>query len=618
MPADSQRGEDNLFFGSSDDSFGNGGFDDPFSAPSDPFAAAPGDAGSDGLDGFDPMGGDAFGGMGSSGSGAGNGAPPPRRSLPLPVLLAIIAAAALLGLILLSRLFKPDSIAVSLGVDSGDILTTVTEQADGTFSVSLKHEVSGLDPSQFYIAGYMMAPEGEGLVAVGEPFYITAASSYTAAVNLLVTRPGTYSLAFYSYSLLNPLPSVTKTYTLLIGDGSQPALPTDEAPIVVVTPTPTPRPVPTPAPVPTVSPVAPSLPSAEPRKLRPDSDVFDLYDVSTRYYYHQLTDAQKLTFSELYDGVVNGQTDIKLTSCTEEDFRFAINAIFYDCPELFLLDYELHPYQFYTLGGLVISVTLEDYYRLSPAAYREQLEQVMQIIRSFSSRPDFGYSDYSRELAISNYIVERTEYDLSVPYCAYADSVYLYGYAKCTGYTCALNLALRYYGIPCASITGNTYDNGVISPVGHMWSLVQIDGQWYHCDATWNDSDNGGLYPYFNLNDRLMFSARSLEISTQTNMIFPLPECTSLTYSFAVQSGVYLPAGTNVTDAIARAIIDAHNSGDDEVIIMFESAADVSTAIIQFQNKGIVNRVADLRKPGLGYTWMTCADVNTIVIFDIH
>ena len=47
------------------------------------------------------------------------------------------------------------------------------------------------------------------------------------------------------------------------------------------------------------------------------------------------------------------------------------------------------------------------------------------------------------------------------------------------GYARALNLALRYYGIPCCGIYGVTYDNGVFSPNGYLWSAVQLDGEWY-------------------------------------------------------------------------------------------------------------------------------------------
>lgn len=563
---------------------------------------------SDGTEGFSTTD------RGSSNSGS-NGGNRPHQNL-LPALLTIIVVAVLLSLILLSQLFKPDPISVSLSIDTGDIITTVTEQANGTYCVSLRHEISNLNPSQFYIAGFMMAPEGESLIAVGEPIYISMVSSYTVTTEFLITRPGKYSLAFYSYPLLNPLPSVTKTHTLILGDGSRSLPSTDESLVVALTPTPTSCPTPTPTPTATLQPSTAVSPSSH--KLRPDSDVFDIYDVNTRYYYQQLTDAQKIAFSEIYDGIVNTQVKIPLTPCSQNDFELAINTIFFDCPELFIFDYERNSYHFYSFEDQIFSVLFDDFYRLSTSTYRAQLKQSLEIIDSFTGLPGFGDSDYSKELAISTYIVDHTKYNKDVPYCAYADSVYLYGYAKCTGYTNAFNLALRYYGIPCAAVIGNTYDNGTISPDGHMWSLVQIDDQWYHCDATWNDQDGIDLYPYFNLNDRLIFSARSMEISTQTKMVFSLPQCISLSQNFAMQEGIFIPSGSNVTEMIATTIANMYNAGRSKTIFMFESASDLSTALIQLQNKSISTRAANILKARFKYSWGSCADVNTLMIYDLH
>ena len=624
MPSDFGFNDDSLFDASSG-SFANSDMSDPFTGSS---STANGNA--SGFSGGDSFGADSdafgfgvdafdvgnMGSMGSGGSGSGGGPRKQRQPLPAWAKLTAIIAAVLLALVGLAQIFRPQTYTISLETDPGDIIISTTTQADGTFTVSLRHQLTDLDTSQFYMAGFMMARDDQTLNAVGDPFYITSVTSYTATAEFVVRYPGTYTISFYSYSMLDDLPSLTKAHTVTLGDGTAPVLPADSAVVVIATPTPratataTPRVTATATPRVTTPPSATATPVS--RKLRPASDIFDLYDVKTRYYYNQLTDLQKDVFSTLYDGVVNTQRTIHFTPCAEEDFQRAIDALFYDCPELFLLDYELHTY-YYTYDGRhqFLSVDFgDDYYRLSASAYRSQLDEVMQIIRSLRNLPGFGSSDYSKELAITNYIVEKARYDKNLPNCAYADSVYLHGYAKCTGYTCALNLALRYYGIPCASVIGNTYDNGVISPTSHMWSLVEIGGQWYHCDATWNDSSSylTQAFPYLNLSDSLMLAARKLDSDTN----FRLPNCNSINQSYAMKDGVYVRAGSDIADTIARHIVDAYRSGDSEVLFLFESAADVSTAIIMFKNGSISNSISKLMNRQLPCSMFKYPDVNTL------
>lgn len=53
-----------------------------------------------------------------------------------------------------------------------------------------------------------------------------------------------------------------------------------------------------------------------------------------------------------------------------------------------------------------------------------------------------------------------------------------YGYSVCDGYAKAMNLLLHEVGIEADKVSNQ----------GHAWSLVKIDGEYYHVDATWDDT----------------------------------------------------------------------------------------------------------------------------------
>ena len=69
-----------------------------------------------------------------------------------------------------------------------------------------------------------------------------------------------------------------------------------------------------------------------------------------------------------------------------------------------------------------------------------------------------------------------------------------------------------------------TYDgsSGVSGESGHAWNLVRIDGNYYYCDLTYDDTEDGAGYKYFNIStDKLC------ENHTIDSKYITLPECNS-------------------------------------------------------------------------------------------
>ena len=125
------------------------------------------------------------------------------------------------------------------------------------------------------------------------------------------------------------------------------------------------------------------------------------------------------------------------------------------------------------------------------------LDQIIQ--------PDM--SDYEKELAIHDYIINNCDYDLAgyeageIP----TESFNAYGAlcletAVCEGYAEAAKLLLDRTGVDCYIVTGSSRN------VGHAWNIVKVNGEYYQLDVTWDDPvmQDGSRalnYHYFNLTD---------------------------------------------------------------------------------------------------------------------
>jgi len=86
-----------------------------------------------------------------------------------------------------------------------------------------------------------------------------------------------------------------------------------------------------------------------------------------------------------------------------------------------------------------------------------------------------------------DWIVRHTRYDTSVspesgehPSFS-AAGVFFEGLAVCQGYSEALSILCNRAGIPALYMSGESLGQR------HAWNLVQVDDEWYHVDATWDD-----------------------------------------------------------------------------------------------------------------------------------
>lgn len=132
----------------------------------------------------------------------------------------------------------------------------------------------------------------------------------------------------------------------------------------------------------------------------------------------------------------------------------------------------------------------------------EKIDSILKAILS----PDMN--EDKREKAIHNYIVSHVAYDESLQkYSAY--NALFDGTAVCQGYALLTYKMLKKAGIE------NKVVSGTVNNVGHAWNLINIRGNWYHLDCTWDDPvpDKKGriLYNYYNLTDEQILKDHSFD-----------------------------------------------------------------------------------------------------------
>lgn len=161
---------------------------------------------------------------------------------------------------------------------------------------------------------------------------------------------------------------------------------------------------------------------------------------------------------------------------------------------------------------------------------REQYDEYKQDMKRAKAKAEEivaatvreGMSDYDIAKALHDYLVLNVEYDHNwlegvfssdpkwqpTTYGIYSPLVE--GSATCSSYTDAYKYLMELAGISCERVTG--YSPGIDEnttllswSVSHAWNMVQIDGEWYHVDVTWDDLGGDRIrYDYFLKSDQAM------------------------------------------------------------------------------------------------------------------
>ncbi len=323
-----------------------------------------------------------------------------------------------------------------------------------------------------------------------------------------------------------------------------------------------------------------------PYSLEPTSALWKFYDPGLHYWYQQLTENEKRLFSARYDCIALGQADLwdypcgRLTLKNRERIDY---VLMYDCPELLYFP-KARTADALSYGRL--EAPDEAFCAQHAAMLPDMLAECMAVLDAIHLQPEWGETDYEKEIATDRFLVYHCMYDSDIPEYTReqmmkldADQQTAYGAlvrgrAICSGYASAMNLAMRCFGVPCLTTTGFYYEgNG--GYYGHGWNIIQIGGEWTHEDVAYNDADNEAYtedyLPGTNLTSIEVFRLVSDDL-LKAGMNFRNPPSTSDRNNYYIREGQTL--GADWQAEAVRRVQDAHDTGRNAIgFRMLDSAA---------------------------------------------
>ena len=282
-----------------------------------------------------------------------------------------------------------------------------------------------------------------------------------------------------------------------------------------------PKPTPVETPIPTMKETASPSPSPKailetinPYVIKADVEAF-------------LSPTEVSYFKKALDAIFARKSKIRLTDDYDSNLRIGIAL--HNSPYYFLVKEDN-----YTSDHKTMKFTYT-YSSKKQEEMRKYIDNEYLTILNKIITP--GMNDLEKVLAVYRYFASRISYNYEwLDGLNMSDDKFLYPEIEiyealktnrgvCHSYSYLCEFALQQLNIKCLRVTGEMKDK---PEDGHMWLLVQIDGNWYHCDPTWDSTDANTVgLQYFGMTDEDRAASGVNFTYTSIDTAFGNVSCTS-------------------------------------------------------------------------------------------
>ena len=253
-------------------------------------------------------------------------------------------------------------------------------------------------------------------------------------------------------------------------------------------------------------------------------------DISKRYAYDSLSDADKQLYNQIFEAAKILQWKVDTNVDDETWIR------------VFGLVYSQEPQLFYLNGGRVRNGKIA-YQNVTNDQVKTMTAEMNQVADALVAEANKLASDYDKLLYFHDWIVLNCSYEDQTEFCKSAYGGLVEKKIQCAGYAKTMQYLCDKAGIPSMVITGAG------EKASHAWNVVNVEGEWYNLDSTWDDPilktpvANNLSHRYFLVKDSEIhnishFSINEITLSSGTKIkYFDPPTCTADKNNYFVKSG---------------------------------------------------------------------------------
>ena len=272
------------------------------------------------------------------------------------------------------------------------------------------------------------------------------------------------------------------------------------------------------------------------------------------YGYSTLTADEK----KLYDDIVSGVEGLRYKICDEDAYTIEqwtkiYGMVYNQEPRLFYMDEKVK------VGKLFYTTKSEE-------VINQMQKDIDATVNKLVSEAAGKSSTFEKLKVFHDYLVLNSTFEFGDGNQSYNSSIYNafgsgepQGNIQCNGYAKSMKYLCDQSGIVSMVVTGESMEGA-----SHAWNVVDVDGQWYNIDCTWDDPRMENplyaniRYNYFLVPDKWIHNVTHTHINqhklSSGNYItyFTPPACTETSQNYFIKSG-YVYNDFDSADAAIKA-----------------------------------------------------------------
>ena len=237
------------------------------------------------------------------------------------------------------------------------------------------------------------------------------------------------------------------------------------------------------------------------------------------FYYTKMTKQQQAAYHVIMQGANALADEFQIPRIESAELYDVFFRLRLDHPEIFWMTG--YKYKYYQDSPNLIFVPEYLFDKNKIREHQKALgARVDKLVRTAMK-----FSEWDKEKYVHDFICENIRYDkLKKPYSHEIIGPLGHGVGVCEGIAKSVKVLCDALGVWCIiAICGNNPEKGI--KYRHTWNIVRINGQYYHLDATFDntlgkneDGSTNIRYDYFNLDDKNIFRDHE-------PLIAPAPPC---------------------------------------------------------------------------------------------
>ena len=250
--------------------------------------------------------------------------------------------------------------------------------------------------------------------------------------------------------------------------------------------------------------------------------------------FQALTENQKLLYQQILTGVSSLKEQFVVYGAHKDDVEPTYHAVLTDHPEIFWVDGSTS-FTYFELGN---TMTISPGFSIPPDQVESTRAFIEEIADEFIASLPEGVDDYGIAKAAYEFVINTTDYDVSVSQNQNIQSVFLQNASVCAGYARAYQYLLQRAGVFCSFVEGEIPSTGE----DHAWNIVRMGGEYTYVDVTWGDPTYPGLDEGHEVGATYDYLGLTTDEILRDDHIFSneglWPACNSTTCSYYAREGL--------------------------------------------------------------------------------